>query len=33
MGLDYVKWASENVIDIPFYAIGGINQEKCSRRY
>lgn len=27
VGLDYVKWASENVIDIPFYAIGGINQE------
>ena len=27
VGLEYVKWASENVIDIPFYAIGGINQE------
>ena len=27
VGLEYVKWASENVFDIPFYAIGGINQE------
>ena len=27
VGLRYVKWASENVVDIPFYAIGGINQE------
>lgn len=27
VGIEYVKWASENVLDIPFYAIGGINQE------
>ncbi len=27
VGLEYVKWANENVLDIPFYAIGGINQE------
>lgn len=27
VGLEYVKWASENILDIPFYAIGGINQE------
>ncbi len=27
VGLEYVKWASENVVDIPFFAIGGINQE------
>lgn len=26
VGLEYVKWASEN-IDIPFYAIGGIDEE------
>jgi thiamine-phosphate pyrophosphorylase len=26
VGLDYVKWASENV-DIPFFAIGGIDEE------
>ncbi len=28
VGLEYVKWASEN-IDIPFFAIGGINAENC----
>lgn len=29
VGLEYVKWASEN-IDIPFYAIGGIDEENIS---
>lgn len=27
VGLEYVKWASENIVDIPFFAIGGINKE------